>query len=301
MSGLPSLRLRAPAWRYRAASPPLPAPTACQGQGHRRGAPIAASTGGASGQSSSGGGPDLGREAERIAREAQRAASRFVEEQQLKERAAKLADSAAQAAAQAGEQLSDSARRTYVKLDAEYQIQDRVSRAARRAEEQLRDVDQTYSVRRRLRNFVEYVQRMLPSWQRQFNQFAATPVGKVAVFTGIVLLASSTVFWRMLNVAIMLWMLSVPLSLVLLDVARRRQAEAAAQAAADAAERQRRSNPFVDLFRGRAAAGGSRSGGAAARQPQSGSSSSWKQQSGPVIDAEFTSLDDDGGNAKRKK
>ncbi len=64
-----------------------------------------------------------------------------------------------------------------------------------RVEETARDVDQTYGVRRKTRNALDYLQKNWPAWQRQLDEFASTPFGKAAIVVGIVLVVSTPAFW----------------------------------------------------------------------------------------------------------
>jgi hypothetical protein len=98
-----------------------------------------------------------------------------------------------------------------------------------------------------------------------------------------------------MNTVLLLWWLSLPLSLIALDYARRQQAERMRQAEEE--EARRAANPFADLFRSAArststSAGRSGFGG--------GSRGRYSEQDGPIIEASWTSLDDDGQPKKRK-
>lgn len=87
--------------------------------------------------------------------------------------------------------------------------------------------------------------------------------------------------------------LSVPLSFLLIEAVRRQQAERMAEA--EAAQRAAQ-NPFADMFKSRASAGAG--GGRASGFGGGMQSSRATRQSGPVIDAEWTSLDDSEGKRK---
>lgn len=217
--------------------------------------------------------------ANRFARDAQQKFSSFVEEQKLKEKADNAARSAQSSAKNAFDQVSDSARRAYVQLDSEYQLGDKAEKAGRRAQEVARDIDQSYSVRRKLRNFQEHVVRKYPTWKKQFAAFTSTWYGKATLFAGLLLLTSTPLFWRLVNILLLLWWLSIPLSFVALDYARRKQAE---QFQEQQARNARQQNPFADLFKGRRSQPRARAGFA----------QSVPQQDGPIIDAEWTTLDE---------
>ncbi|GFH13818.1 uncharacterized protein HaLaN_09769, partial [Haematococcus lacustris] len=86
---------------------------------------------------------------------------------------------------------SESARRQLAALDREHSLREKAARLGKRVEEAARDLDQTYQVRRRARNGLEYVQRRWPAWQKQLDEFSETWVGKATIVTGIVLIVSS--------------------------------------------------------------------------------------------------------------
>lgn len=94
---------------------------------------------------------------------------------------------------------------------------------------------------------------------------------------------------------LLLWWLTVPLSLLAINAAANQQAEQMRrqQQAEAEAEARRRANPFAEMFRDAGAAFGgaaASSGGGGGR----GRGSGYVQQDGPVIDAEWTSLDEEG-------
>lgn len=86
---------------------------------------------------------------------------------------------------------------------------------------------------------------------------------------------------------LLLWWLSVPVAMLLLNLARERQAQRLQQQQAEAeAATRRATNPFADLF------GGSFSTrGAGRRAGAANSRSQHAAQDGPIIDAEWTSID----------
>ncbi len=174
-----------------------------------------------------------------------------------------------------------------------------------RAEEVARDLDQQYGIRRRFRSTREYVTRMWPVWQQQLDAFTATWYGKAAVFLGICLLVSTPVFWSLMNLLLLLWWLSIPASMFLINYAQRKQAEQFQQQQ-QAEQARRAANPFADLF-GRAASGAAGAGARTGAGRGSGSSGGarggrWAgQQDGPIIDAEWTSIDEDGGSRRSRR
>ncbi|PNW76014.1 hypothetical protein CHLRE_12g551100v5 [Chlamydomonas reinhardtii] len=193
------------------------------------------------------------------------------------------------------EQAKDKARRVYVRLDSEYDISSKTAKAAKKAGEAARDIDQQYGLRRRFRAAREDLARKWPGWQKQLDEFTQTTPGKITVFAGLCLLISTPLFWQLLNVLLLLWWLTVPLSLLAINAAANQQAEQMRrqQQAEAEAEARRRANPFAEMFRDAGAAFGgaaASSGGGGGR----GRGSGYVQQDGPVIDAEWTSLDEEG-------
>ncbi|KAG2446550.1 hypothetical protein HYH02_008537 [Chlamydomonas schloesseri] len=194
------------------------------------------------------------------------------------------------------EQAKSKARRVYVQLDSEYDISSKTAKAARKAEEAARDLDQQYGLRRRFRAAREDLARNWPAWQRQLDEFTQTTPGKITVFAGLCLLISTPVFWQLLNVVLLLWWLTVPLSLFVLNAAANQQAEQIRQQqqAEAEAEARRRANPFAEMFREAGAAFGGAAAGSGGAGGSSSRGSGYVQQDGPVIEAEWTSLDDEG-------
>lgn len=68
--------------------------------------------------------------------------------------------------------------------------------AAKRVQETAKDVDQQYGVMRRLRSWALQLQKEWPIWSRKFEDFAATTPGKVVIVSGLFLLMTTPVFWR---------------------------------------------------------------------------------------------------------
>ncbi|KAJ9512813.1 hypothetical protein QJQ45_029040, partial [Haematococcus lacustris] len=168
---------------------------------------------------------------------------------------------------------SESARRQLAALDREHSLREKAARLGKRVEEAARDLDQTYQVRRRARNGLEYVQRRWPAWQKQLDEFSETWVGKATIVTGIVLIVSSPLFWRFLNVLLLVWWLAIPLTATLVNAAQRRAAEQAT-AAAEEQRRRQQQNPFAEFFRARASSSGKTAG-------------RYSGYEGPVVDAEY--------------
>eukprot|EP00197_Chlamydomonas_leiostraca_P011985 CAMPEP_0202859538 /NCGR_PEP_ID=MMETSP1391-20130828/1603_1 /ASSEMBLY_ACC=CAM_ASM_000867 /TAXON_ID=1034604 /ORGANISM="Chlamydomonas leiostraca, Strain SAG 11-49" /LENGTH=258 /DNA_ID=CAMNT_0049538575 /DNA_START=47 /DNA_END=823 /DNA_ORIENTATION=+ len=202
-----------------------------------------------------------------------------------------LGNKAAKTFNQWGEQAQESFKRTWTKLNSEYEIEEKAAKAAKKAEEAMKDVDQTYNVRRRLRNAAEYLQKKWPVWSAQLDAFATTWYGKATLLLVLLAIMSSPLFWRALNLLLIVWWLAIPVAAALLQAAQRRAAQRAQE---EAEERARARNPFADMFaraRSSATAGGG-SGGAGGR---SGGGRWGVQQSGPVIDAEYVVIKEDKG------
>ena len=64
---------------------------------------------------------------------------------------------------------------------------------------------QTWNVRRNLRRSLEYVQSKWPVWQRELDAFASTWYGKVTLILVFAAIVSSPIFWRLLNILLLLW------------------------------------------------------------------------------------------------
>eukprot|EP00955_Chlamydomonas_euryale_P080432 363423-Chlamydomonas_euryale.AAC.4 len=92
--------------------------------------------------------------------------------------------------------LKRSASRAASRLDSEYDLSGRASKAKRRLKEQATDVDQQWGIRRKLRVWSEDLKKAWPVWSRRFEEYASTPVGRFSVIAGVVLLMTTTVFWK---------------------------------------------------------------------------------------------------------
>ncbi|KAI8471464.1 MAG: hypothetical protein J3K34DRAFT_468238 [Monoraphidium minutum] len=210
---------------------------------------------------------ELARQAQDFARRTTRQVSQFVRERELDKKAAAAVEDANQRL-----------RTSYMKLDAEYDLTGRWSNLQGQVKEKAQDIDQQFSLRRKLRALTEDAKRLAPIWKRRTSEFAATTQGKAAfTFLFVGLLLSGTLF-KILNLVWLGWWVSLPVSIFLADQQRRKQRGEAA-AAAGAAPRSAWGG------RGRGGGGGGGAGG-------------W-DRTGPVVEAEWVSLDDDG-SPKRK-
>lgn len=222
--------------------------------------------------------------AQRLAREAQTRAKKFAEEHQLQQRYKK----AASAAGEALEEAAAMARRTYLQLDSEHGLQEKASRAARKAKEVALDIDQTHHVRRRVRSTRDYMRRHWPAWQKHAEDFGSKWYGRATIFAGLFLLVATPAFASLVHLGIICMCLYLPAIAIWGNVRLHQAQQAQRRAAEEEQERARRrsSNPFAEMFRSAAEAAGSM---ASSRQ---GGRNKYVQQYGPVVAAEFTPLDE---------
>ncbi|KAK9839876.1 hypothetical protein WJX81_007992 [Elliptochloris bilobata] len=144
-------------------------------------------------------------------------------------------------------------------------------------------LDSRLGLRRRARTVAEDARRSWPKWRRQYKDFSGTPLGRAAFLTGIFLLFYTGIAFRLLNMLFLLWWIGPLIVLPLLQAASRKAvADAQKREAAAAAAARNPWSAFGRRAGGQAPGGGSgRPGGGPARQE------------GPVIDAEWTTIDDD--------
>lgn len=227
-------------------------------------------------------------------KEAARKWEKFAAQHELEGKARKVAEQASARAKEAAGDVKDAARRFYMKMDSEYHLEERSARLQRKVKEGLTDIDQQYHVRRKVKSLSSEVQRKLPEWQMQLNRFGQTPLGKATIIVAIVMVITSGAFWTLLNFFWLLWALSLPIALLTLD-SRRRQQEAAATAQQEWTETSSTSrgtrSSLGDIF----ANWGSDKGA------PKGSSKFSGQQPGPIIDAEWVSLDEADSPSRRRK
>ncbi|GBF96062.1 hypothetical protein Rsub_08938 [Raphidocelis subcapitata] len=207
---------------------------------------------------------DLGRQAQEFVRSTSRRVGDFVRETELDKKAAA-----------AYEDASQQLRTSYARLDAEFDLAGRLSSLQGRITEQTRDIDQSLGLRRRARVALEDVRRLAPTWARRAREFSSTTAGKVALTAALVAAIASGLLFKLLNLLWLSWWVGVPLSLYLADARRRK-------------ERRERSE------RAERAAPGSGGGGGG------GSGGSGFDRGGPIVDAEFVSIDEDGGGRARR-
>jgi hypothetical protein len=239
------------------------------------------SSGGSSGSTSS---SEFQARAAQFAEEAQQRVKDFVKEQQLEEKASAASKEAQKKLADMYEETQQNLRRTYMQLDSTYNIQENIGKTAKRVTEAAQDIDQQLLLRRRLRNAADDLGRNLPRWRRQLGDFSSTSGGKAVLTLLFVSLLVSGALWHVINLLWLLWFASVPIGMIVADRTRRAAQEQQQQAA-----------------QGQQQQGSSR--GSSQRASAWGSSSSGRGRrgydSGPVIEAEWTTIDD--GDAPRRK
>ncbi|KAG1657537.1 hypothetical protein FOA52_005423 [Chlamydomonas sp. UWO 241] len=190
------------------------------------------------------------------------------------------------------DELKRSASRTYQRLDTEYEVSAKASKASKRLQEKVTDVDQEWGIRRRLRLLREDAVKAAPVWSRKFNEYAATPMGRFSVICGVLLLMTTSVFWKVINWVFFLWWLAIPIAVFTIQ----KQASETLKRAQEqqAAEEEERRDPLGSMFRRATQEMGERgrkqggAGGSGAKPRGGGSTSS--RDGGPVIDAEWNEL-----------
>lgn len=217
----------------------------------------------------SGSSSSFAEQAQRFADSAQQKVQDFVKEQKLDEKASEAGKEAQQRVKMWGEEAQQNMRRTYMKLESEHNISQKFERTKTWVSETVRDIDQEWSVRRKLKSAAEDVQRKLPLWRRQFAQFSSTPLGKAALTLAFVSLLFSGLFWQLVNAFWFLFWLSIPVSAL---IASQRSKEAAQ-------EQQQQQSPFSSW-----SSSSSRSSGSRSSSPYS--------SEGPIVEAEWVSLDE---------
>lgn len=126
---------------------------------------------------------------------------------------------------------------------------------------------------RRLRAAFADVKQRAPTWRRQAKEFAATPAGKASLVVVAVLLISSGAVFQLLHLFWLVWWLSVPVTMFLAS-------EACKNASAGGATSAWGPSP------------GSSSNVKSSRSRSSSNGRGWEKD-GPVVDAQWTSLDAD--------
>jgi hypothetical protein len=155
-----------------------------------------------------------------------------------------------------------------------------VGRIKKTFSEKVRDIDQEYSVTRRFKSLYDDAKRMAPVWKRQFNAFSSTQLGKATLTLLFVGLLFSGLLWQLLNVFWLLWWVSVPVSLLLASQGRKAAEQPGAGAASSSQFGQQRWGDY----------------GSSSSSSKSSSRNGYGGSDGPVVDAEWTSIDDDSSS-----
>ena len=213
----------------------------------------------------------------------------FVKQQRLDEKAAAAGKEAQKRIQSWGEETEQNMRRTYMKLESDHNLSQRFSRTKTWMAETVRDIDQEWSVRRRLKTTAEDVQRMLPLWRRQFEQFSSSPVGKATLWLAFASLLFTGMLWKLMNAFWLLFWLSIPVSAF---IGSQRSKAAAEQQQQQQQEQQQ--GPFSGW--------GSRSSSSSSYSGSSGGRSSSPYSSdGPIVEAEWVSIDEDDDNSSSRR
>eukprot|EP00877_Chromochloris_zofingiensis_P003022 jgi/Chrzof1/12720/Cz07g05050.t1 len=232
---------------------------------------------------------NIAQKAQQFAETAKRRVSDYVREQKLERKAATASKEAQQKLTSAFEEAQQNMRRTYMKLDAEYNIQANADNAAKKVEEAVKDLDQQWSLRRRLRAAGDDLKRKLPIWRKQLAQFSSKTEGKVVWTVLLVVFISTGALWQVLNLLWLLWWLSVPVSMYLADQARKNQ-----QAQQQRQQQQQAQGGLGSFFNW------GNTGNTNGSSTAAGWSASKRryEQDGPVLDAEWVSIDE--GDSSRR-
>jgi hypothetical protein len=202
---------------------------------------------------------------------------------------------------QAAEQLQDSGSRAARKLNSTFHLDEQGRRAQAAVSEGTAWVEQRLSVKRRLRLLAETVRQDSPKWRRQLKDFNESTFGQV--FWGVVLVYSlysglffSVLFSFLRIVFLISWFLPLLLFFSLRQFNGQMAAAQAQQRAAAAQQQQMGRNPFSGF------GGGSPFAGFQQQQQQQrrrGASQASKpgpdfaqQAGGPIIDAEYETIDE---------
>ncbi|KAK9789931.1 hypothetical protein WJX73_009412 [Symbiochloris irregularis] len=190
------------------------------------------------------------------------------------------------------EEVGSRLRRTASTVDHKFDLSGKAQKAATKMKEQARAVDSKFGIQYRLRGLGDDLQRQLPKWGKQYSQFSKTSLGQVVTTAFIVYLFASGLAFRLLNILFILWWL---LPIIALPLARRKNQQAQARAAQQQRQQQ---SIFNTIFSGMGAGRNQQQSGGFGRQAASNSYSGKRRDysnmaDGPVIDAEWTTIDDE--------
>lgn len=220
-----------------------------------------------------------------LAAEAQRAAQKYARDSGLDKKAADAAKEAQKMAERATEEAAQQARTFSMKLEREHALSRRWERLKKRVDEAIADADANWGVRRKFRSAVDTAQRRWPALKARANEFFATPAGQATAVALLVVLIASGALWSLLSLLWVAWWFLIPVNLYM---AEKKKGEMRRQAQEQQAQQ---ASPFGGAW-GRPFGGGGNGG-------SSSSSSDRYSGSGPVIDAEYTVIEEDDKRRRR--
>eukprot|EP00879_Flechtneria_rotunda_P001703 GHRR01001865.1.p1 GENE.GHRR01001865.1~~GHRR01001865.1.p1 ORF type:complete len:286 (+),score=109.27 GHRR01001865.1:158-1015(+) len=212
--------------------------------------------------------------AQEFAGTAQQRLHDFVQEQELDRKAAAASKAAQEKLSTAYQETEQNVRRTYMKIESEHNLSAKVNQTRRWLSERARDIDQKYSMRRKVKTAADDMKRLVPVWQRQFKEFSSTQFGKASLTLAFVVLLFSGLLWQLLNMFWLLWWVSVPVSLYAASQKRKETQNQAGYTSSN--------NPY----------GSSSSSWYNSSSSRSSSRGTGYNSDGPVVDAEWVSLDE---------
>lgn len=223
---------------------------------------------------------DFQKDAQNFGNRTQQSAENFWERSNAQEKAQAATSEASKRLRSTFQTVSAGVKQTAGRVNERFDLSGKAQQTADRVKEQLEDVDEKLQFRQKARHTLADVSRQLPQWRRQYSAFSKTLPGKV-LFWGLLFWGfRSGLFFRLLNiVSILFWVAP----LIILPFARKfNQRNAARQQQAQQPAQspfQPGRNPFAGF----------------GRPPPEGSINkrqSYGQQDGPVIDAEWTTIDE---------
>lgn len=177
-------------------------------------------------------------------------------------------------------------------VDERFDVSGKAQQAVEGLKQQADSADKRWQIRNRARRAYKDAERQFPRWKKQYDKFSNTLPGKVAWTAFLVWGFYSGVFFRLLNLVFLLWWLA---PIFLLPLAQRANKQAQAEFARQrAAQQARQRNPFAGFGGNPFASNMGQSAGFRGSQSasQGQRSSGSAEQDGPVIDAEWTTIDE---------
>ncbi|CAK0783521.1 hypothetical protein CVIRNUC_006720 [Coccomyxa viridis] len=187
--------------------------------------------------------------------------------------------------------VEDGVRRAATGVDSKFDVSGKAAKAARGVKEQAEAVEYKLGLKRKLRIFAEDTQRRLPQWRKQYAAFSKTSAGQAVFVAGLVLLCYTGLIFKLLNLLFILWWFAPLIILPLLSVAGRKAAARAQEQQQQ--QRQAQQNPFFSAFaqaqQQQRQRQQQRRGG---YTPPGKGSGGRRRDDSPVIDVEYTTVDD---------